>query len=578
MLQVRLVFPFAISLLLLFAWSTATNRGAFSPTSVSAGSVTLTATSNGQESGTESTGGREWDIRHGANDGNATANSAATAFSNGTYINFRLSSTTHNFAVNELSVSLWRNGAQAPIKFQLAYSADATWDTSDLLGTVTTITGDGTQNAVTITATDASFPAETTCSDFRLYYWDDDGAVNSTANFHLYDASIDFTLGTLLQVEPAPRPNVVLIVMDDMGYNDIGAQTYPSLNDFYPNSGPTPLPGYNEPDIPEPNEARLLTPNIDSLAADGLRMTSFHTPRLCSPSRASTLTGRYASRMNMDRVFNNNSNNGFSTREVTLPEQLRQFGYQTAMVGKWHLGYNAGQRLSMQMTPTRSGYQEFYGMPFSNDQSGYRLIENETVLRTIGANEQDQNGLTWELTEAALDFVERAVENDAPFFLHFNQVMTHTPCYASNQQYSNADGTTWPIFKGTSGVSHYYDVMKETDHSVGRVLQKLDDLGIADDTIVIFTSDNGPWLNHATFNGRVIDNFASSVGSAYPLRDGKFTTWEGGTRAPFLARWPNMIPAGSVSGQLSGVIDLAPTLSKLRSLNGRLEIEEWSTL
>jgi len=451
-------------------------------------------------------------------------------------INFNLTASGSNsFAVQSFSTSLWRNGGQAPQTFQLAYSADSNWDTSDLLGTPTVVGGTGTGNAVTLTATGPSFPSEATSANFRLYYWDSDGATNSSANFHLYDVAFDFTLGTEIVIEEAPRPNVIIFFMDDLGY-------------------------YNEPDIPDPNEARLLTPRIDSLAADGLHMTSFHTTRLCSPSRASLLTGRYASRMNLDRVFNNNSTTGFSTEEVTLPEILREQGYQTGIVGKWHLGYNSSRTLPFQMMPLRAGFQEFYGMPFSNDQSGYRLIQNETVLRSISTSEADQNGLTWELTEAALDYVERVSAEDAPFFLQFNHVMMHTPCYASNQEYQNSDGTTWPIFKGTSGVSHYYDVINETDYSVGRVLDKLDDLGIADDTIVIFTSDNGPWLNHATFGGRIIDTLDSSVGAAYPFRDGKFTTWEGGTRAPFLVRWPNKVPAGSVSGALSGIIDLAPTL------------------
>ncbi|MDP0492124.1 MAG: sulfatase-like hydrolase/transferase [Verrucomicrobiota bacterium JB023] len=546
-------------------WSTTLDQSNDFPPAIALGSdVVLKATTNGQFSGPGSVDGREWDLRHGVGGTNisngSVATSAATAISSGTYINFNLSSATYSFSADEISVSLWRNGAQAPQNFQLAYSADGTWDTSDLIGTPTLVSATGTGSSVTLTAAEASFPDNTTSADFRLYYWDDDGATNPTANFHLYDVSMDFTLGDALVVDEAARPNVIIFFMDDMGYNDIGVQTYPEPPNFYPNSGPAPMPGYNEPDIPEPNEARLLTPRIDSLAEDGLLMTSFHTARLCSPSRASLLTGRYASRMNMDRVFNGGSTSGFSTEEVTLPEMLRQQGYQTAMVGKWHLGYNASRTIPFQMTPLRSGFQEFYGMPFSNDQSGYRLIRNETVLRTISTSEADQNGLTWELTEAALDYVERASADDSPFFLQFNHVMTHTPCYASNQVYQNADGTTWPIFKGTSGVSYYYDVMKETDHSVGRILDRLDALGIADNTIVIFSSDNGPWLNHATFGNRIIDTLDSSVGSAYPLKDGKFTTWEGGTRVPFLVRWPNEIPAGSVSGTLTGLVDLAPTL------------------
>ncbi|MGJ8644959.1 MAG: sulfatase-like hydrolase/transferase [Luteolibacter sp.] len=542
-------------------WTVAANFAAFTESVVSDSTVTLTASTNGQVSSTSSDG-TEWDIRQGL-PGNV-ATSEATAISLGSYIEFNIDSTgtAAGFAFDSFTLSFARNGAQTANNFQLAYSADDTWDTSDLLGTVTT---DITTNTITLTASAADLPDSVSRAKIRLYHWDNyiDGNPNhpnATANFHLLGVSAEYTAYARPTGE---KPNVVLIFMDDMGYNDIGVQTFPSTTDYYPNSGPSPKPGYAEPDIPDPNEARLLTPRIDTLAQDGMRMTSFHTARLCSPSRASLMTGRYASRMNMDRVFQPNSTTGFSTEEVTLPEMLRENGYQTGMVGKWHLGYNASETLSFQMMPTRAGFQEFFGMPYSNDQGNYRLIQNENVVKSLGQNEADQNGLTWELTEAALDYMERASAKDAPFFLYFAQIMTHTPCYASNQEYQNADGTTWPIFKGTSGVSYYYDVMKETDHSVGRVLDKLEDLGIADNTIVIFTSDNGPWLNHATYSGRVIDLLDSSVGSAYPLKDGKFTTWEGGTRTPFLVRWPDKISAGTTSGALTGVIDLAPTLMTL---------------
>jgi arylsulfatase A-like enzyme len=344
-----------------------------------------------------------------------------------------------------------------------------------------------------------------------------------------------------------------------MVYNDLGVQTYQSAINFYPNAGPAPKPNISDPDIPATNEARLLTPNIDTLAEDGLRMTSFHTARLCSPSRAKLLTGRYASRMDLDRVFNPSKTTGFSTREVTLPEKLRELGYATGMVGKWHLGYNPTQAQPLQMMPTRNGFQEFYGVPHSNDMDDYHLIRNETIIQAdMGEGETYQTQLTWKFTEAALDFIERTTAKDQPFFLYFAHAMTHEPCWPSNQEFTNADGSTWPMFKGSSGVSHYYDVVKEVDHSVGRVLSKLEDLGIAEDTMVIFTSDNGPWLTLATLNLQ-----EHSVGSAYPLKDGKFSTWEGGCRVPFLVRWPGQIAAAAVTDQVGGLEDFLPTLLPL---------------
>ncbi len=357
----------------------------------------------------------------------------------------------------------------------------------------------------------------------------------------------------------ANQPNIIVIYMDDLGYNDIGIQTSPNTTDYYPNSGPEPQPDQSEVGLPEPNEARLLTPAIDSLAAEGLRMSSFYTTRLCSPSRASLLTGRYAARQSMSGVFFPNSNDGFNTNEVTLPEQLRELGYSTAMVGKWHLGYNDSQTLSFQMMPTRHGFQKFFGFPYSNDMSNYHLIEDEEIIQAdLGGGEKNQTKLTWMLTEKALEHIETSTAEDKPFFLYFAHPMTHIPCWPSNQEFQNADGTIWPIFKGSSGVSYYYDVVKEVDHSVERILDKVKDLGVDEDTLIVFTSDNGPWLNLGS------KNFTQrSVGSAYPLRNGKFTTWDGGVRVPFLVRWPNQIPAGTVSDEVAGVIDLLPTLVSL---------------
>lgn len=368
--------------------------------------------------------------------------------------------------------------------------------------------------------------------------------------------------------------------MDDLGYNDIGIQTYPTVDHYYPNAGPEPNPNRIEPNLPDPNEARLLTPVIDSLAEQGLRMTDFYTARLCSPARAALLTGRYASRQSINAVFFPNSDTGMNTAEVTLPEQLRELGYSTGMAGKWHLGYNKSQTLSFQMMPTRHGFQEFFGIPYSNDMANLDLIDGEEMVQPdLGTGENNQTRLTWQLTERALNFLERKTAEDKPFFLYFAHPMTHIPCWPSNQEFENADGTIWPKFKGSSGVSYYYDVVKEVDHSVHRIMMKLEELTIDENTLVIFTSDNGPWLNLSN-----IDQTARSVGSAYPLKDGKFTTWEGGVRVPFMARWPGRIPPGSVSDQLSGVVDILPTLVALaggsprsdRTIDGLDMMPVWS--
>ncbi len=352
----------------------------------------------------------------------------------------------------------------------------------------------------------------------------------------------------------AEQPNIVLIFMDDLGYNDIGVQAYPDPPNHYPVSGPSPNPGSSNASLPAPNAAYGMTPKIDSLAAQGLRMTRFYASSRCSQSRASLLTGRYDSRTGVSEVFYPNYNTGMSTTEVTLPELLRQEGYATAMVGKWHLGYNPSKHNPYQMMPVRQGFNEFFGTPHSNDMNSFHLIRDEAIEAADFDSAAEQAQITWRYTEAALDFIERASGEAKPFFLYFAHTMTHRPTWPSDEEYENADGTIWPKFQGTSGVSYYYDVVKEVDHSVGRVLDKLADLGLENDTLVVFTSDNGPWTRLSGANLT-----SSAVGSAYPLRDGKGTTWEGGCRVPFFVRWPGKIASGGVSGEVTGLVDLLPT-------------------
>ena len=356
-------------------------------------------------------------------------------------------------------------------------------------------------------------------------------------------------------VNASEQPNIIVIFMDDLGYNDIGVQTYPAPPNQYPTSGPTPNPNITSTTyLPGPNMAYGLTPRIDSMASDGMRMTQFYSSPACSPSRAALMTGRYDRRVGINKVFLSNDSQGLNTSEVTIPELLRQEGYATGMIGKWHLGYNTTKQNPFQMMPIRHGFQEFYGFPHSNDIANHDLIQDETVLEADFSSATEEAQITWRYTEAALSYIQRHTAEDKPFYLYLAHSMTHRPCWPSDQEFTNADGTTWPKFQGSSGVSYYYDVVKEIDHSVGRILDSLDDLGIADNTVVIFTSDNGPWLRMS--NQTSPEN---APGSAYPLKDSKQSTWEGGCRVPFLVRWPLHIPPGSVSTEVGGLVDFLPT-------------------
>ncbi|WP_353415609.1 sulfatase-like hydrolase/transferase [Haloferula helveola] len=363
--------------------------------------------------------------------------------------------------------------------------------------------------------------------------------------------------------EPPERPNFIVILMDDWGYNDIGCYTYPDKTDYYPNAGPAPNFPQTDPDIPAPNLARTLTPRLDQMADQGIRFTSYYScARNCTPARASLVTGCYAPRVDMPDVINPNTNFGLNTTEITIAEILKTQGYATGMVGKWHLGYNPGQLRASQYLPIRHGFDSWLGIPYSNDmfQVENFLIEDETPVLTMGtgwANAGDnQHTINWRYTERALQFIED--HQAGPFFLYLAHSMPHVPTWPSLTTFTNADGTTWPQFAGASGHGYYYDIVMEIDHSMGRILDRLETLGIDDRTMVIFTSDNGPWLSKA---GIDLDDVA--VGSAYPLRESKSTTLEGGPRVPCIVRWPGMIPAGQVTDEVAGHIDLLPTLARL---------------
>lgn len=297
------------------------------------------------------------------------------------------------------------------------------------------------------------------------------------------------------------KPNIVVILADDLGYGDIGT--------------------FGATDI--------RTPNIDNLAAKGLKLTSFYsTSPVCSPTRAALITGRYPKRMGIEHVFFPESFTGIPTDEVTIAEALKGNGYKTAIFGKWHLGHHK------QFLPLQNGFDEYYGIPYSNDMQGVVYLRGNDV-DSIQVN---QKYITKTYTKEATRFISQ--NKDKPFFLYVTHNMPHVPLYAS------------PEFEGKSKRGLYGDVIEEIDWSVGEIVKSLKANGLEENTLVIFTSDNGPWLI-----------FDVEGGSAGPLRQGKGTTFEGGQRVPTVAYWPGKIKAGSVYDDLASQLDLYPTLISL---------------
>jgi arylsulfatase A-like enzyme len=304
--------------------------------------------------------------------------------------------------------------------------------------------------------------------------------------------------------------NVVIILADDQGYGDLGC--------------------YGAKDIE--------TPNLDRMAKEGMRFTDFYVAQpVCSASRAALLTGCYPNRVNILYALLPSDRHGISDEEMTIAQMLKPRGYTTAIYGKWHLGHRP------KFLPPRHGFDEYFGLPYSNDMwpnhpvgryPDLPLIEGE---KTIAVN-PDQTKLTTWYTEHAIKFIEK--NKDRPFFLYVAHNMPHVPLHVSDK------------FKGKSKRGLYGDVIMELDWSVGEILAALKKHNLDERTLVIYTSDNGPWLPYGEHSG-----------SAGPLREGKFTTFEGGVRMPFIARWPEHIPAGSVCYEPAMTIDLLPTIAKL---------------
>lgn len=317
-------------------------------------------------------------------------------------------------------------------------------------------------------------------------------------------------------------PNVVIIFMDDMGYADIG-----------------PFGG-----------DAVLTPNLNQLAKEGRRFTNFYVSQaVCSASRTSLLTGCYNIRVGIQGALGPKSPIGINADEMTLGELCQQQGYATACFGKWHLGSHE------QFLPLQNGFDEYFGLPYSNDMWPFHpevmhlpmeqrlrtwphlpLIEGNKVINpTVTAD--DQKLLTRQYTDHAVSFIRR--NQTKPFLLYVPHSMVHVPLFVS------------PEFEGKSGKGLFGDVLMEIDWSVGQIIKALKETGVEDNTLVIFTSDNGPWLS-----------YGQHAGSAKPLREGKGTMFDGGCRVPCVMRWPGKIPPGTECTEPCMTIDILPTVAE----------------
>ncbi|MBI1356112.1 MAG: sulfatase-like hydrolase/transferase [Acidobacteria bacterium] len=337
------------------------------------------------------------------------------------------------------------------------------------------------------------------------------------------------------------RPNIVYVMADDMGYGDLGVQGHPYIR----------------------------TPNIDRLAREGVRLTDFYAQPFCGPSRAALMTGTYPARNSL--AFNHlpHAKTGLHPNEITIAEILKDRGYATAIIGKWHLGD------APEFLPMRHGFDYWYGLPYSNDMWPYhpKIIERPDEDECMKASRQrarytgyaqsdqtypldwfpklplmrnaevialnpQQEKLTGDYTDEAIGFIRE--HKDQPFFVYLAHSMPHVPLFRSRP------------FEDGSMRGRYGDVVAELDANVGKLMEALREMGLDEKTLVVFTSDNGPWVE-----------YGFDAGSAGPLRGSKGTNYEGGVRVPFMARFPGQIPAGLVSSGIAANIDILPTLAGL---------------
>jgi|TARA_B110000879_G_scaffold96533_1_gene131721 arylsulfatase len=307
-------------------------------------------------------------------------------------------------------------------------------------------------------------------------------------------------------------PNIIFVLTDDLGFNDLSSY----------------------------GSTIIHTPNLDKLASEGALLNSYYSPQaVCSASRASILTGSYPNRIGFSGALGPNSKKGINPNELLISEMLKDKGYKTAAYGKWHLGDNK------KFLPTRHGFDDFYGILYSNDMWPFHaeypdsypdlmLYDKETPIKVL----EDQSNLTKDLTTKSVEFIEKNKNN--PFFLYLAHPQPHVPLFASSD------------FKGKSENGLYTDVIQEIDHSVGAIMKALKDNDLEDNTIVVFTSDNGPWLS-----------YGEHAGSTGIYKEGKGTTWEGGQRVPCIVWYPNEIkPNTVISAPLMG-IDWLPTFASV---------------
>jgi arylsulfatase A len=314
------------------------------------------------------------------------------------------------------------------------------------------------------------------------------------------------------------KPNFIFILADDMGYGDIG-----------------PF-----------GSAKNRTPNLDRMAREGMKFTSFYAAPLCTPSRAQILSGCYAKRVSLPDVISPRSHVGLSTNEHSIATLLKALGYATMAIGKWHVGDDPS------FLPTRHGFDHYLGLPYSNDMGGEKpgddtdkwkrhvpplpLVRDEEVIETLKPNDQDK--LTALYTDTAVKFIKQ--NKDHPFFLYLPHTAVHVPLHPGAK------------FKGKSANGLYGDWVEEVDWCVGRVMDTVHELGLDDRTLIVFSSDNGPWLAKG-----------KNAGNAGPRRTGKGSTFEGGVREPTIAWWPGKVAAGTVCDAVAGNTDLLPTFVKL---------------
>jgi arylsulfatase A len=352
---------------------------------------------------------------------------------------------------------------------------------------------------------------------------------------------------SMVSLTAATQPNIIIVFNDDMGYRDLGCFGAPEIK----------------------------TPRVDKMATEGMRFTDFYVASpVCSASRASLLTGCYHNRVGVKGVFfPNRGHVGLDPKHVTVAEVLKTVGYKTKAVGKWHLGDEK------EFLPTNQGFDSYYGIPYSNDMTpaksmayskeclfregftpeilreGFKKKDDKNKAQNrksfkskvpLMRDEEciefpaDQRTITQRFASEGIAFISESVEEKKPFFLYLANSMPHIPLYVS------------PDFEGKSKGGLYGDVIEEIDHNFGRILDHLKKLKIEDNTLVVFTSDNGPWLVKG-----------EHAGNALPLFEGKMTHFEGGQRVPTIIKWPGTIAPGSVCGEMASSMDLLPTLAHI---------------